>query len=52
LTAAPLDPQLLALLACPICKGPLTAAADATKLSCPPCRRDYPVEGGIPNLVP
>ena len=47
-----LDPELLALLACPVCKGPLEYAADGSKLSCSACRRDYPVNEGIPDLVP
>ena len=47
-----MDEKLLELLACPLCKGPLTLAADHAKLSCPKCRRDYPVVDGIPDLVP
>lgn len=45
-----LDPELLEILACPACKGPLERPADAV-LRCPACRRDYPVEDGIPNLI-
>lgn len=47
-----MDAALLPLLACPLCKGPLALAPDASKLSCPACRRDYPVRDGIPDLVP
>ena len=43
-------PELLALLACPVCKGPLSASE--SKLSCPKCPRDYAVVDGIPDLVP
>ena len=45
----PLDPQLLAILACPICKGPLTEQPQ--RLNCAFCRKDFPVENGIPNLL-
>ena len=41
--------ELLELLACPACKGPLTATE--TKLTCPACKRDYPIVDGIPDLV-
>ncbi len=47
-----LDAGLLELLACPVCKGPLFSAEDSKKLSCPACRREYPVVDGIPDLVP
>lgn len=42
------DPGLVALLACPLCKGPLQARADSFR--CEPCRRDYPVADGIPDF--
>lgn len=45
-----LDAALLALLACPVCKGPLTQQDAA--LRCAACKRDYPVKDGIPDLVP
>ena len=44
-----LDGDLLALVACPACHGPLTAEEKA--LRCPGCRRDYPIEDGIPNFA-
>ncbi len=47
-----LDPALLELLACPLCKGALVLAKDEAKLTCAACRRDYPVNDGIPDLVP
>jgi uncharacterized protein YbaR (Trm112 family) len=43
-------PELLAILACPVCKGPLSDTGAA--LRCEKCRRDYPVKDGIPDLVP
>ena len=58
--------KLLDILACPVCKGPLTleideiapdGAADAGEvltgtLTCAPCDERYPIAGGIPNLLP
>ncbi len=58
--------DLLDILACPVCKGPLTLradeiasndAADAGEvltgtLTCAPCNEQYPIAGGIPNLLP
>lgn len=43
-------PELLAILACPVCKGPLADTGSA--LRCGRCARDYPVKDGIPDLVP
>lgn len=53
-------PDLLDLLACPLCKGELTLAVaeeDGDEivrgtLACPACAEDYPIEDGIPNLLP
>jgi uncharacterized protein YbaR (Trm112 family) len=52
--------DLVDILACPMCKGPLTlevvtSEADeviAGTLHCPACNEDYPVADGIPNLLP
>jgi len=41
--------ELLEILACPKCKGPLLEAANA--LVCPACRLKYPVREGIPVLL-
>jgi len=53
----PLDPQLLAILVCPVDKGPLVPVGgpdggDPTGLYNPRLRRRYPVVDGIPNLLP
>jgi len=53
-------PDLLDLLACPLCKGELTLAVaqeDGDEivrgtLSCAACDEAYPIEDGIPNLLP
>ncbi len=54
--------ELLDILACPVCKSPLTLAVDqedpATKeivtgsLTCTKCSERYPIEDSIPNLLP
>jgi ubiquinone/menaquinone biosynthesis C-methylase UbiE/uncharacterized protein YbaR (Trm112 family) len=47
----------LDLLACPICRGALAAPLDAGPvietgfLHCPRCRKDYPIERGIPHFI-
>jgi uncharacterized protein YbaR (Trm112 family) len=47
----PLDPRVLEILCCPICREALTERADATALECVGCHRLYPVVDGIPNLL-
>jgi len=58
--------DLLDILACPVCKGPLTLAAETFApddapdagevltgtLTCAACNEVYPITGGIPNLLP
>lgn len=44
-----LDPKLLAILACPACKGELTE--EPGKLTCAPCKKSYPVVDGIPDFL-
>ncbi len=53
-------PDLLDILACPLCKGALTLAAAreeggeivAGTLACAACDEAYPIEDGIPDLLP
>ena len=48
------------ILACPMCKGPLTLTIDAAddvevitgSLHCAACNERYPIADGIPNLLP
>jgi len=47
----PLAPDLLEILACPRCKGPLELAAGGAELRCPTCRLAYRIEGDIPVLL-
>ena len=44
-------PDLLALLACPVCKQELVYDPAASTLTCPACRLRYRVADGIPNLL-
>ena len=58
--------DLLDIIACPVCKGTLDLQADEITpegnagacevltgtLTCAPCDEQYPITGGIPNLLP
>lgn len=49
------DDKLRMLLVCPACRGDLRTIEHTdvlTTLRCEPCRLDYPVEEGVPFLVP
>lgn len=46
-----LNPQLLDILACPLCQEKVTLAADGQGLVCAACRRVYPVRDGIPVML-
>ena len=45
------DPELLAILVCPRCKGELRYEEAPPALLCPACRLRYPVRDGIPVLL-
>jgi len=54
-------PDLLEILVCPLCKATLTLEPSETrddgdilrgKLRCSACFETYPIEDGIPNLLP
>lgn len=47
-----LDPRLLAVLACPVDKGPLYYLGDDGGLYNPRLRRRYVVREGIPVMLP
>lgn len=47
-----LDPRLLAVLACPVDKGPLYYLGDDDGLYNPRLRRRYVVRDGIPVMLP
>lgn len=48
----PLDPALLAVLACPIDKGPLLYVETESALYNPRLRRLYRIENELPILLP
>jgi len=43
--------ELLAILACPKCKQPVTLSDDGNHIDCPGCRLKYPVRDGIPVML-
>jgi uncharacterized protein YbaR (Trm112 family) len=46
----PVPEDLLAIMACPECRGSLEERGDA--LACTSCGRHYPVRDGIPIMLP
>lgn len=46
-----LAPDLVALLACPKCKGPLALRADESAFDCRTCKLSYAVVDQIPNFI-
>lgn len=46
-----LSPQLLAILVCPKCKGPLEYRESEPSLICHHCRLRYPVREDIPIML-
>lgn len=45
-------PDLLEILACPVCKTPVELVKDGAGLRCTKCRRVYPVRDDIPIMLP
>ena len=48
---AGVDPKLLEILVCPLCKGKLAYRKDAAELVCTADRLGYPVMDGIPVML-
>ncbi|MDB5889155.1 MAG: hypothetical protein JWM03_2027 [Rhodocyclales bacterium] len=46
-----MDPKLLEILVCPVCKGPLDNRKADKELVCRPCRLAYAVRDGIPVML-
>ncbi|HUJ78789.1 MAG TPA: Trm112 family protein [Nitrospiria bacterium] len=46
-----IDAELLAILACPKCKGELRLASEQDGLICPACRLKYPIKDEIPVML-
>jgi uncharacterized protein YbaR (Trm112 family) len=45
------DPALLEILVCPICKTPVHVVHDGAGLKCETCHRVYPVKDDIPVML-
>ena len=46
-----IDPRLLEILVCPLCKGPLVYRKPEAELVCKADRLAYPVKDGIPVML-
>jgi uncharacterized protein YbaR (Trm112 family) len=46
-----IDPQLLEILACPVCKVSVTLTRDGQGLRCGHCFRVYPIQDDIPIML-
>ena len=46
-----LDPQLLKILACPLCKEDVKLTTDEKSLKCVKCHRVYPIKDDIPVML-
>lgn len=47
-----MDNNLLNILACPICKGPLELDKENQELCCNACKLAYPIREDIPVMLP
>jgi len=46
-----MDPKLLEILVCPVCKGPLVYRKEARELICKADRLAFPIRDGIPVML-
>ncbi len=46
-----LDPQLLEILTCPLCKEDVKLTSDKKALKCVKCHRVYPIKDDIPVML-
>ncbi|MEW5771745.1 MAG: Trm112 family protein [Pseudomonadota bacterium] len=46
-----MDPKLLEILVCPLCKGPLVHVKDRQELVCKADRLAFPIRDGIPVML-
>lgn len=46
-----MDPKLLDILVCPLCKGPLLYKKTDNELICKPDRMAYQIKDGIPVML-
>lgn len=47
----PIDPELLSILACPVCKTPIRLVKEGAALKCDQCHRVYPIKDDIPVML-
>lgn len=47
----PISPELLEILACPVCKTEVKLTPDETGLKCDACNRVYPIRDDIPVML-
>jgi len=47
-----IHPDLLEILACPVCKTPVEPVKKGNGLRCKQCKRVYPVRDDIPIMLP
>jgi len=47
-----LDPELLSILRCPVCRGEVAEELEPHRLRCSDCGRVYRVVDGIPAMAP
>jgi uncharacterized protein len=50
-SSVPIDKELLAILACPKCKGDIRLAKDGNGLVCETCRLLYEIRDNIPVML-
>ncbi|MBU6460221.1 MAG: Trm112 family protein [Proteobacteria bacterium] len=46
-----MDPKLIEILVCPVCKGPLHFQRESVEMTCKGCRLAYPIRDDIPVLI-
>jgi hypothetical protein len=46
-----MDPRLLEILVCPLCKGPLDYRKPQAELVCKACRLAFPIKDDIPIML-
>lgn len=46
-----INPKLLEILACPVCKTDIKLTADEKGLKCVQCHRVYPIKDDIPVML-
>lgn len=51
MSGALIDPELLAIMQCPVCAGELSERLDPPALTCASCGRAYPVRDGVPIML-